>query len=74
MSFEDNARIFLKTIADASRLLGVSLSHEDTQGSFVVGEYDEANVEWLMQATIADPAAPIRYRGLLLGPEGIIRE
>jgi hypothetical protein len=44
------SRIFLLEIQLLCMKHGLSLSHEDTQGAFIVTEYSEENVEWLMAA------------------------
>lgn len=44
------ARAFLEAIAALSREHGLSLSHEDGQGAFIVEPLAERNLEWLMDA------------------------
>lgn len=41
---------FLDTILVLCRGFGFSLSHEDTEGAFVVEEYSEVNAQWLRDA------------------------
>jgi len=43
---------FLQAIVEVCRKHGYSLSHEDTQGGFIVEKYNEANIEWLMDAVV----------------------
>jgi len=48
----ENERIdkFLEEIIEVSRRHGLSLSHEDRQGKFVVQKYSQDNAEWLIGA------------------------
>lgn len=41
---------YLREIIDVGRRYGFSLSHEDTQGAFVVCDSDAENEEWLNDA------------------------
>lgn len=41
---------FLSEIVDVSRRHGLSLSHEDSQGGFLVEPLDERNIDWLLLA------------------------
>ena len=41
---------FLETIVALERATGLSLAHEDSQGVFIVHEYDDADTDWLMHA------------------------
>ena len=43
---------FLKEIDEVCQKHGFSLSHEDTQGGFIVEKYHRDFVEWLQQAAI----------------------
>jgi hypothetical protein len=43
---------FLHEIASVCKKYGLSISHEDTHGAFVIEAYDESNIEWLMSALI----------------------
>ncbi len=45
---------FLKEIIEVCKKRGFSLSHEDTHGAFIVEEYDEDNIQWLMEAMIGE--------------------
>jgi hypothetical protein len=41
---------FLAELETVYERHGMSLSHEDTEGGFIVEPYSEANVAWLRQA------------------------
>lgn len=41
---------FLKDIVAVYKKYGLSLSHEDCHGAFIVEEFDEHNVKWLYEA------------------------
>jgi hypothetical protein len=43
---------FLQEIVSVCKKYGLSISHEDTHGSFIIEAYDESNIEWLMSALI----------------------
>jgi len=43
---------FLKAIAELSEQYGLSLSHEDGQGAFIIESYCESNINWLKDAFI----------------------
>lgn len=43
-------RAFLDAIVALSREHGLSLSHEDGHGAFMVEPFDERNADWLMAA------------------------
>jgi hypothetical protein len=45
---------FLAEIGDVCRKHGLSISHEDVHGGFIVDRFDERTLEWLMGAAI-DP-------------------
>ena len=44
---------FIAEIAEVCRRHGLSISHEDGHGSFVIEPFDEYNVEWLSEASVA---------------------
>ena len=46
-----NVRDFLEEIVLLGKARGLSLSHEDTQGSFEVESYDPKIERWLLEAT-----------------------
>lgn len=52
--FVENKEIddFLRAIAEVCKEHGFSLSHEDIHGAFIVEEYDENNIQYLMEAMI----------------------
>ena len=41
---------FLEEIIKLCKKYKLSISHEDTQGSFIIEEYSEKNIKWLQQA------------------------
>ena len=43
-------KAFLDEIASVSRKHGMSLSHEDGQGAFIVEWHHQSNIAWLMEA------------------------
>ena len=45
---------FLTEIVRVSKEHGLSLSHEDTQGAFIVEKYSQDNIQWLMDAIIGN--------------------
>ncbi len=45
---------FLKEIIEVCKEHGLSLSHEDTHGAFIVEKYDKDNIQWLMEAMIGE--------------------
>ena len=45
---------FLENIVALCKIYNLSLSHEDGQGSFIVEEYKEENIEWLKAAYVRE--------------------
>ena len=43
---------FLKEVRKISEKYGVSISHEDGHGAFILEDYDPGNLLWLESATI----------------------
>ena len=43
---------FLNEVLEVCRKHGMSISHEDEHGSFLVKDFDEAYALWLMRAAI----------------------
>lgn len=41
---------FLEEIKEVCKKHNLSIAHEDSQGAFVIEEYDEHNLEWLLAA------------------------
>ncbi|MHA1104873.1 MAG: hypothetical protein ACTSPN_04030 [Promethearchaeota archaeon] len=41
---------FIEDIKALCRENSLSISHEDTQGAFIITEYDEENIRWLEHA------------------------
>jgi hypothetical protein len=44
------ARMFLEDIFSVFNSHGLSLSHEDRHGAFIIDEYKNENIEWLNAA------------------------
>ena len=42
---------FLKEIKKVCKKHGFSISHEDEQGSFIIEEYRQSNIDWLNAAS-----------------------
>ena len=49
---ETEQSVFLRELAELCKKHNLSLSHEDTQGAFIVEEYKEENIKWLMDAML----------------------
>ena len=47
-------RLFLSELVAVCRRHGLSLGHEDSQGAFVIHEYSDDNIDWLLDALIGD--------------------
>jgi len=41
---------FIEAIIEIYAAFGLSLGHEDSQGSFLIEEYKEDNVKWIKQS------------------------
>lgn len=48
----ERADAFLLEIIDVCKKHGLSISHEDSQGGFIIEPYSEYDVEWIRQADI----------------------
>ena len=48
----EQVEIFLQEIVSVCKKHGFSISHEDTQGAFIIEEYDETYIDWLMAASV----------------------
>lgn len=46
--------LFLEEIVEVFKKHGFSLSHEDTQGAFVVEPLNDFNIRWIMDAHCSD--------------------
>ena len=46
----DKMKAFLADIIIVCSRHGLSLSHEDGHGAFIVQDYSEKNIEWLLEA------------------------
>lgn len=52
----EDARVdaFLKEVIDISRKYSLSISHEDSQGAFIVEELSNDNLGWLWAAMVRE--------------------
>jgi hypothetical protein len=49
---EDKVKSFLEVIEAICKVYGLSITHEDEHGAFIIEDYKETNIEWLKEATI----------------------
>ena len=47
-----NVNCFLNEYEELCKQWGLSLSHEDGHGAFIVEEFSESNIQWVQYATI----------------------
>ena len=47
----ESMKKFLEDIDAVCKKHGLSISHQDTHGSFLIEKYDEYNIEWLFNAS-----------------------
>ena len=49
----ENVKIdnYINEVIELSKKHGLSISHEDGHGGFVIEKYSESNAEWLMAAS-----------------------
>lgn len=52
-TFEENRKIdeFLAEVIEVCKKHGMSISHEDGHGSFIIENYYESNIDWMKEAT-----------------------
>ena len=54
---------FIRDLLAVSERHRLSLSHEDTQGAFIVSDYDADKIEWLrgamVESDMSKPLAPL---------------
>ena len=50
MNNKERIKNFMREYEELCIKHGMSLSHEDCQGAFIIDEYDEDNVEWVKSA------------------------
>lgn len=43
---------YLQEIINLSKKYNLSLSHEDSMGCFIIENYDECNINWLMDCVL----------------------
>lgn len=51
---DERVEEFLQAIIEVCRKYGLSLSHEDAHGGFIVENYRKENIEWLLAAAIGE--------------------
>lgn len=52
---------FIGALEKVCRTYGLSISHEDTQGAFIIDLFDQSNIHWLQVAGIT-PAVEELYK------------
>ena len=50
MNNKERIKLFMKEYEELCIRYGISLSHEDCQGAFIIDEYNKDNVEWVKSA------------------------
>ena len=53
MNIDEKIDAFLKEIESVCKKYDFSISHEESQGGFILEKYDEYNIEWLKEASTA---------------------
>ena len=48
-----NVNIFLEEYENLCKKYNLSLSHEDTNGGFIITEYKEGNINWVNDAILS---------------------
>ncbi len=49
---EENVDKFLQEVVELSKKHGLSISHDDCYGNFVVSKYDHDDIEWILSAQV----------------------
>lgn len=49
--------LFIAEITDVCKKHGMSISHEDSHGAFIIDGYMESNIKWLQYAIASDEVA-----------------
>jgi len=44
---------FLNEVVDLCARYGLSIAHEDHHGAFIIEDYDQTNIDWLLEARYA---------------------
>ena len=52
MDAPHHIRCFYRDLIALYKKYGISISHEDSHGSFIIENYNEHNVDWIMDADI----------------------
>ena len=53
MTTTDEQKIkFLAMVIEEGKKINISISHEDGQGEFQIGNYDESDAKWLLAANL----------------------
>ena len=50
MDRQENINNFFKEYKELCKKYNVSLAHEDVEGGFLIDEYDEDNIDWVLAA------------------------
>lgn len=53
---EQNHELFINEIIAVYKKYGLSLSHEDAQGGFIIEKYKDENINWLRESLIESDA------------------
>jgi len=61
----EKSKAFLDEIAEVCKKHGLTLAHEDSQGSFIVEPYDPETIKWMFQA-----CRDARVDRRICGPDG----
>lgn len=48
----ENVKLFLNELEELYKKYGFSIGHEDSQGGFIIEDFDESNVEWIKDASV----------------------
>jgi hypothetical protein len=51
MDRQENINNFFKEYKELCKKYNVSLAHEDVEGGFLIDEYDEDNIDWVLAAS-----------------------
>lgn len=50
--YKENKKVddFLYDVIEISKKHGLSISHEDSQGAFIIEKYSDENIEWIQNS------------------------
>lgn len=57
----DEVKAFLLEVAEVSNRHGLSISHEDIAGTFLIEKYDRRNIKWLCSASYKPDGITLDY-------------